>query len=112
MPDGSRFTDGGYQAPSTNATAIKRGQPLRRWRGQLGTTQIELAVIPLEGGRPDFFEVMLLTDDPVRKRTTYIPCMLAGRDLAGVAFELTAAELDAGRLPDAVLLPAGARVGW
>lgn len=112
MKPGSRFTDGDYQAPATAAAAITRGRPLRSHRWTIGRVQAELQLVPLEGGRPEFFEVALQTNDLLRGHSVYIPCMLRGEQLARDAYRLTATELDAGRLPDRILLPPDAPLGW
>ena len=108
---GPRTTDGGYQAPSTNAVQLRRGRPLRELTWTIGTTRVELALIPFEGGRPELFEVELKTNDVLAGRSVYIPCMIRGAEHARRAFAMTAVELDAGRIPDAVLVPPGTPLG-
>jgi hypothetical protein len=108
---GSRFTDGGYQAPSTNAAALHRGRPLRSLSWTIGTERVELAIVPLEGGRPELFEIEYKRNDPVAKSSVYTPCLIRGLQDARTAFARTAAELDAGRLPEIVLTPPGAHLG-
>lgn len=111
MTYGPRETDGGYQAPSTDAVRLERRE-LRKQTWTIGSTQVELGIVELTGGRPELFEVYLMANDRVIGHTDYIPCMLRGGQLAQDAFALTAGELDAGYLPDRVVLPAGAQVGW
>lgn len=109
---GPRIAPGGYQAPSTNAVTLRRGKPVQERTWTIGTTHVELQVIPFEGGRPELFEVMLRTNDRVLGHSEYIPCMLRGAELAKTAFAMTAGELDAGHLPDRIILPANAPIGW
>lgn len=109
---GNRFAPGGYQAPATNSVQLTRGKPVRERRWTLGPVTAELKIVPLNGGRPELFELALLLNDVERKHSDYMPCMLRGLELAKQAFALTAGELDAGRLPDRILLPPGAPVGW
>ena len=109
---GSRITDGGYQAPRTDAAALKRGRAIKTARWVIGTVQVSLELVPFTGGRPDLYELALQTNDRVIGHSVYIPCMLRGRELAQRAFELTAQELDLGVIPGAVILPPGAPLGW
>ena len=109
---GPQTTDGGYQAPSTDAVRITRGKPIQEQAWTIGTHRVELKVVPLEGGRPELFELELHDNDPVAKRTVYTPCMVRGGELAREAFARTAARLDAGEIPDVVILPPGAPLGW
>jgi hypothetical protein len=111
---GSLFTFGGYQTPSTNAAAITRGRPVRslRWEPRAGLV-VELALVPLQGGRPELFEVEYrwndVGSDP--KRSMYCPCIVRGDQHAREAFALTAAALDRGELPEAVLTAPGTPLG-
>lgn len=108
---GSRFTDGGYQAPSTNSVALERGRPLRQLRWKIGTVDVDLALVPLLGGRPELFEIEYKTNDPVERTSVYNPCMIRGEELARRAFAMTAVELDAGRIPELVLTAPGTPLG-
>jgi hypothetical protein len=109
---GPRFTDGGYQAPRTDAAQLTRGRAIREQTWRIGARRVELKIVPLEGGRPELFELELQIDDLLRAHHTYIPCMVRGLELARQAFALTAQELDADRVPDHVHLPPGAPLGW
>lgn len=108
---GSRFTDGGYQAPRTHAAALQRGQAVRSLEWRIGTARVTLKLVPMLNGRPELFELELLSDDPAAKQTVYTPCMIRGETFARQAFALTAGELDAGRIPDAVLTAPGTPLG-
>lgn len=108
---GPQNTFGGYQAPSTNAASLQRGRPLRELSWTFGTELITLKLVPMEHGRPELFEIEYQRNDPVAKRSVYVPCMIRGADDAREAFARTAAELDAGRVPEIVLTPPGAHLG-
>jgi len=110
---GPRFAPGGYQAPSTDAVALRRGAPLRSQAWTFGQDRtVQLALVPLEGGRPELYELALTVHERARAHTTYVPCMVRGQDTARAAWARTAERLDAGEIPDRVLLPADARLGW
>jgi hypothetical protein len=111
VPD-PRFTDGGYQAPSTASAQLERGQAIKADRWTIGSCTVTLEIVPFTGGRPELCELALMITDRLAGHTDYIPCMLRGHELARQAFALTALELDAGRLPDRIILPDGAPLGW
>jgi hypothetical protein len=102
---------GGYQTPSVNAVGLTRGRPVRALRWQRGDLAIELALVPLEGGRPELFEVEYQWNDPIAKQNMYCPCILRGERWAREAFAGTAADIDAGGLPDQVLTAPGTPLG-
>lgn len=108
---GPRTAPGGYQAPSTHAVALERGKPVRALKWKLGTEDIELALVPLLHGRPELFEIEYKRNNPVERRSVYVPCTIRGEDYARRAFARTAAELDAGRIPEAVLTAPGTPLG-
>lgn len=108
---GSRFTDGGYQAPTTSAAALERGRPARELTWIIGTVRATLRLVPLLHGRPELWEVEYQTNDVAAARTVYNPCIIRGDEHARQAFALTAAELDVGRIPDNVIVPAGTPLG-
>jgi hypothetical protein len=108
---GSRFTDGGYQAPATNSASIERGQPVRDQAWTIGDERITLKLVPLLHGRPELYEVEYQRNDPVRKWACYTPALIRGEAFAREAWAMTAAELDAGRIPDVVLMPEGVPLG-
>lgn len=109
---GSRITPGGYQGPATDSASLQRGRAARSQRWVIGTVEVTLEVVPLEGGRDRLFEVSLLTNDRLAGRSVYVPCMLRGVELAEEGFRRTAEALDSGEIPSRVLLPAGAPLGW
>ena len=111
MSSGSRFTDGGYQAPATNSAALERGQPLRSQAWTIGHEAITLKLVPLLHGRPELYEVEYQRNDPVAKWACYNPALIRGEALAREAWARTAAELDAGRIPDVVIMPADVPLG-
>jgi hypothetical protein len=108
---GPRIAPGGYQGPSTHAVALERGAPIQEKTWTIGTARITLKVVPMKHGRPELYELEYMLDDPAARMTIYTPCMVRGAELARIAFELTATELDAGRIPDVVLLAPGTPLG-
>lgn len=108
---GPRIAPGGYQAPSTHAAALERGRPVRELAWTIGTARITLKLVPMLHGRPELFELELQSNDPVAKQSVYVPCMIRGEAFAREAFALTARELDAGRIPDAVVTAPGTPLG-
>lgn len=108
---GSIWTPGGYQGPSTDSVALTRGRPLRSLDWTIGTERIELALVPLEGGRPELFEIEYKRNDPIARSSVYVPCVIRGTDYARRAFARTAAELDAGRIPEIVITAPGTPLG-
>lgn len=108
---GPRFTDGGYQAPRTDSAQLQRGRPLREQAWSIGTARVHLKLVPFEGGRPGLCELELQLNDPLAGRSVYVPCIIRGVEHARQAFALTAQHLDAGRIPDNVVVPDGCPLG-
>lgn len=111
MTHGSRFTDGGYQAPATNSVAIQRGRPARDLSWIIGTARVTLRLVPLVGGRPQLWEVEYQVNDRPAGRSVYCPCIVRGDEMARRAFAATAVELDGGRIPEQVLTAPGTPLG-
>lgn len=108
---GPQRGDGDYQHPRTDATALKRGLAVRRETWTIGTEEIALELVPMLEGRPELYELAYQRNDPVAKRSIYNPCMIRGEIHARMAFALTASQLDAGFVPDAVIVPDGTPLG-
>lgn len=108
---GPRFTDGGYQAPRTSSAQLTRGRPIREKTCTIAGARVHLKLVPFEGGRPGLCEVELQVNDIVAGRSIYVPCIIRGRDHAERAFTMTALALDAGEIPDQVLVPEGCPLG-
>lgn len=93
---GPRYT-GGYQFPSTNAVTLTRGEPVRR-AGPFGPSRATIELVPLTGGRPDYFDVCIEHNDG--RRSGVFSCPTLGRDEAERLFRERAAQLEAGVHPD------------